>query len=81
MIILKYNGPTLVKNGFWDNSLNRIVKSGTIINIRYIRVSEYETTVFFTLPNEDIGHFATWGNKLSGGLQNIFNIFFKNIVN
>lgn len=81
MILLKYNGPTLVKNDFWDNSVNRIVKSGTIINIRYVRVSEYETTVFFAFPNEDIGHFATWNNSFSGGLQNIFNNILKNIVN
>lgn len=81
MIVLKYNGPTLVKNDFWDNSTNCIVKSGTIINIRYVRVSEHETTVFFAFPNEDIGHFATWGNKLSGGLQNIFNIIFISFVN
>ena len=81
MIVLKYNGPTLVKNDFWDNSANRVVKSGTIINIRYVRVSEYETTVFFAFPNEDIGHFTTWDNKLSGGLQNIFNILFISLVN
>lgn len=76
MIILKYNGPTLVKNMFLDNSTNCIVNSGTIINIRYVRVDEYQTTVFFTFPNEDIGHFATWNNSISGGLQNIFNIIF-----
>lgn len=81
MIVLKYNGPTLVKNDFWDNSANRVVKSGTIINIRYVRVSEYETTVFFAFPNEDIGHFAAWDNKLSGGLQNIFNVLFISLVN
>ena len=81
MIVLKYNGPTLVKNDFWDNSANRFIERGTIINIRYIRVDERETTVFFAFPNEDIGHFATWGNKLSGGLQNIFNILFISLVN
>ena len=81
MILLKYNGPALVKNDFWDSSANHVVKSGTIINIRYVRVSVYETTVFFAFPDEDIGHFATWNNGLSGGLQNIFNNILKNIVN
>ena len=49
MIVLKYNGPTLVKIDFWDNSTNCIVKSGTIINIRYVRVDECKTTVFFCI--------------------------------
>lgn len=81
MIILKYNGLAFVKRSFVDNSVNSVVKSDTIINIRYVRVSEYEVTVFFAFPNEDIVHFATWNNSFSGGLQNIFNNILKNIVN
>lgn len=81
MIVLKYNGPTLVKNDFWDNSANRVVKSGTIINIRYVRVSEYETTVFFAFPDEDMGHFAVFRNSFTGCLQYIFDNILKNIVN
>ena len=81
MITHKYDGPTFVKIKFWDDSMSRFIKSGTIINVRYVRVGLHETTVFFALPDDDIGHFAVWYNHSSDTLSDIFNRILKNIVN
>lgn len=81
MITHKYDGPTFAKTKFWDDSMNRFIKSGTIINVRYVRVCKYETTVFFALPDDDIGHFAIFRSFSSDALSNIFNETFKILVN
>lgn len=81
MITHKYDGPTFAKTKFWDDSMSCFIKSGTIINVRYVRVCEYETVVFFALPDNDIGHFAKFYNHSSDTLSDIFNRILKNMVN
>lgn len=81
MITYKYSGPTLVKIKFWDDSVCRFIERGTIIKVRYVRVGLHETTVFFALFDEDIGHFAVFYNHSSDTLSDIFNRILKNLVN
>lgn len=81
MITYEYDGPTLVKTKFWDDSMSRFIESGTIIKVRYVRVGLHETTVFFALSDDDIGHFAVFYNHSSDTLSDIFNRIFKSLVN
>lgn len=81
MITYKYSGPALVEIKFWDSSMNCFIESGTIINVLYVRVVKYKITVFFALPDDDIGHFALFRNYSLDTLSNIFNRVLKNLVN